>query len=66
MVGDVLDLIAGAVAVGLPFLVLSLPGIVLFVLLPLLLLAIPAAVVALLLAPPILLVRAARRLGRAR
>lgn len=63
-VGDLLDLTAGAVAAWMPFLLLSMPAIVLFVILPLMLAAIPAVLVAALLAPPFLLYRAARRWGR--
>ncbi|WP_148261197.1 hypothetical protein [Conexibacter woesei] len=66
MAGEALDLVVGAVAVGMPFLLLSMPAIVLFVLFPLMLAAIPAAIAALLLAPPVLVVRAVRRRGRTR
>lgn len=64
MIGDLLDLVAGAVAAWMPFLLLSMPGIVLFVIFPLMLAAIPAIVVALLAAPPYLIYRAARRWTR--
>jgi hypothetical protein len=61
ILGEITALVTGAVSGGLPFLLLSVPGLILFVLLPLVLVAIPAVVVAVLLAPPFLLVRAVRR-----
>lgn len=64
MIGDLLDLVAGAVAAWMPFLLLSMPGIVLFVIFPLMLAVIPAVLVALLAAPPYLIFRLARRWAR--
>jgi pilus assembly protein TadC len=68
MLGEVLDLSAGLVVVLLPFILLSIPGIVLFVVLPailLLALAVPLAVIgAVLAAPPLLLARWLRRRRR--
>ncbi|HEX6021670.1 MAG TPA: hypothetical protein VFZ00_06715 [Solirubrobacter sp.] len=65
MIEEVLDLGIGAVVVGLPFLLLSLPALVLFVALPavlLLALVLPLALVGALLAgPPYLVVRWRRR-----
>ena len=63
-----MDLSVGLVVVGLPFIILFLPGIVLFVVMPailLLALAIPLAIVgALLIGPPFLLARWLRRRRR--
>jgi hypothetical protein len=50
-------MLAGAVSAGLPFLLLSVPGLVLFVLLPLILIAIPTLAVALVVGPPLLAAR---------
>jgi hypothetical protein len=63
-----MDLSVGLVVVGLPFVLLFLPGIVLFVVMPailLLVLAVPLAVIgALLIGPPVLLTRLVRRQRR--
>ncbi len=68
MIGEVLDLSGGFVVALLPFIVLSVPGIVLFVLLPavlLLALALPLAVIGAVLAgPPYLFLRWRRRRRR--
>ena len=65
MLGEVMDLSIGLVVVGLPFILLCLPGIVLFVVMPailLLALVVPLAVIgALLIGPPFLLARWLRR-----
>ncbi|MGB7159797.1 MAG: hypothetical protein WBD40_17150 [Tepidisphaeraceae bacterium] len=66
MVGEVVGLLAGAVSALLPVFLLSMPGIVLFVLFPLMLAAIPAVIAAVLLAPPYLVVRTAWRWSRRR
>ena len=68
MLEEVIDLSAGLVVVLLPALVLSVPGIILFVLLPailLLALALPLAVIGTVIAvPPYLLARWLRRRRR--
>lgn len=64
VIGEVADMTAGGVAALLPFIVLSMPAFVLFVLFPLMLAAIPALLAGLLLGPPYLVVRMARRWRR--
>jgi hypothetical protein len=57
LLGETTGMLAGAVSAGLPFLLLSIPGLVLFVLLPLILIAIPTLAVALVIGPPLLAAR---------
>ena len=68
MVAEVIDLGAGLVAGLLPLLLLSVPGIILFVVLPAILLLVPAvllaAVGAVIAGPPYLLARWLRRRQR--
>lgn len=59
--GEVLDMFAGAVAALMPFILLSMPAIVLFVIFPLILIAIPAVVLGVLLTPPLLVGLLVRR-----
>jgi hypothetical protein len=65
MLGEVVSLSVGFVVAPLPFLLISVPGLVLLIVLPAVLLlavaALPVALAAVLLGPPVLLVRSLRR-----